>query len=75
MLGLMVVGLLRPSRRFGGGNDGVCLAADAYWQDGETLWTHTLACTSQNPIAHNNLGPNWPPADRSMRRLLITGRP
>ena len=27
-----------------------------YWRDSETLWTHTLACTSQNPIAHNNLG-------------------
>ncbi len=27
-----------------------------YWCSSETLWTHTLACTSQNPIAHNNLG-------------------
>ena len=27
-----------------------------HWRDSETLWTHTLACTSQNPIAHNNLG-------------------
>ena len=27
-----------------------------YWRDSETLWTHTLACTAQNPIAHNNLG-------------------
>ena len=27
-----------------------------HWHDSETLWTHTLACTSQNPIAHNNLG-------------------
>ena len=27
-----------------------------YWRDSETLWTHTLACTPQNPIAHNNLG-------------------
>jgi tetratricopeptide (TPR) repeat protein len=28
----------------------------SYWQNSETLWTHTLACTSHNPIAHNNLG-------------------
>ena len=28
----------------------------AYWQDSETLWTHTLACTTDNDIAHNDLG-------------------
>ena len=28
----------------------------AYWRNSETLWTHTLACTSDNVIAHNNLG-------------------
>jgi tetratricopeptide (TPR) repeat protein len=28
----------------------------SYWQNSETLWTHTLACTSDNFIAHNNLG-------------------
>ena len=27
-----------------------------YWRNSETLWTHTLACTSANPIAENNLG-------------------
>ena len=27
-----------------------------YWRNNETLWTHTLACTSRNPLAHNNLG-------------------
>ncbi|MGO9109395.1 MAG: hypothetical protein ACLP9L_09190, partial [Thermoguttaceae bacterium] len=27
-----------------------------YWRDHEALWTHTLACTSQNYLAHNNLG-------------------
>jgi tetratricopeptide (TPR) repeat protein len=27
-----------------------------YWKDGETLWIHTLACTSGNNVAHNNLG-------------------
>jgi protein O-mannosyl-transferase len=28
----------------------------AYWQNSETLWTHTLACTTDNDIAQNNLG-------------------
>jgi tetratricopeptide (TPR) repeat protein len=28
----------------------------AYWQNSETLWTYTLACTMDNDIAHNNLG-------------------
>jgi protein O-mannosyl-transferase len=28
----------------------------AYWRNSETLWTHTLACTSDNYIAQNNLG-------------------
>ena len=28
----------------------------AYWYDGETLWGRALACTSQNAVAHNNLG-------------------
>ncbi|HEX4122440.1 MAG TPA: tetratricopeptide repeat protein [Verrucomicrobiae bacterium] len=28
----------------------------AYWHDSETLWTHTLACTTGNDMAHNNLG-------------------
>jgi tetratricopeptide (TPR) repeat protein len=28
----------------------------SYWRNGELLWTHTLACTSGNYIAHNNLG-------------------
>ncbi len=27
-----------------------------YWCDSETLWTHALACTSRNHVAHNNLG-------------------
>jgi protein O-mannosyl-transferase len=31
-------------------------AQTAYWQDSESLWTHTLACTTNNNIAHNNLG-------------------
>ena len=28
----------------------------AYWRNSESLWTHALACTSDNFIAHNNLG-------------------
>ena len=28
----------------------------AYWRTSESLWTHTLACTNRNPVAHNNLG-------------------
>ena len=28
----------------------------SYWHDSETLWSHTLDCTSQNPLAWNNLG-------------------
>ena len=31
-------------------------AQTACWRNSETLWTHTLACTSDNYIAHNNLG-------------------
>jgi tetratricopeptide (TPR) repeat protein len=27
-----------------------------YWQSNESLWTHTLACTSDNAFACNNLG-------------------
>jgi Flp pilus assembly protein TadD len=39
----------------------VALAATAYiqtsyWRNSETLWTHTLAVTSDNDFAHNNLG-------------------
>ena len=28
----------------------------SYWKDSESLWTHTLACTSGNDVAENNLG-------------------
>ena len=28
----------------------------SYWHDSESLWTHTLACTSSNIFARNNLG-------------------
>ena len=47
-----------------------------YWRNSETLWTHTLACTSQNPIALTTTwAARWPAADRSTRRSPITGRP
>ena len=28
----------------------------SYWRNSQSLWNHTLACTSQNYIAHYNLG-------------------
>ena len=28
----------------------------SYWKNSETLWTHTLAVTTGNDVAHNNLG-------------------
>jgi tetratricopeptide (TPR) repeat protein len=28
----------------------------AYWQNNETLWPHTIACTTDNDFAHNELG-------------------
>jgi tetratricopeptide (TPR) repeat protein len=28
----------------------------AHWKDSISLWTHTLACASGNPLAHYNLG-------------------
>ncbi len=27
-----------------------------YWKNSISLWTHTLACTSENYLAHNNFG-------------------
>jgi Flp pilus assembly protein TadD len=27
-----------------------------YWKNSVSLWTHALACTSENSLAHNNLG-------------------
>ena len=27
----------------------------SYWRNAETLWTHTIACTEQNQMAHYNL--------------------
>jgi protein O-mannosyl-transferase len=27
-----------------------------YWRDNESLWRHTIDCTSNNVVAHNNLG-------------------
>ena len=31
-------------------------AQTSYWRNSETLWEHTLAVTSNNDVAHNNLG-------------------
>jgi len=40
-------------------------AQAAHWRNAETLWTHTLACTTDNWLAHINLGDD----------LLKMGRP
>ena len=54
-----------PSQRCLSGVEGALLVAGlmacawqqaAYWKDDETLWSHTLACTSKNWFAHTNLG-------------------
>ena len=36
----------------------------SYWRNSESLWTHTLACTSDNSVAQNGLG----------NALLLLGR-
>jgi tetratricopeptide (TPR) repeat protein len=36
----------------------------SHWRDSESLWNHTLACTTNNAVAHYNLG----------RMLLQSGR-
>jgi tetratricopeptide (TPR) repeat protein len=28
----------------------------SYWQNSELLWAHTIACTTENELAHTNLG-------------------
>ncbi len=35
---------------------GVAQVQASYWKDSVSLWTHTLACTTQNYLAHNDLG-------------------
>ena len=39
----------------------------SYWRNDESLWGHTLACTSGNYFAHNNLG-YWLAGPRPDRR-------
>ena len=48
---------------WGGLSAGVILALlvsariqTSYWRNSELLWTHALACTNRNSLAHNNLG-------------------
>ena len=55
-LGRIVAGRAASGRRGAGGAHGRCMASDTFWQDSGTLWTHALACTSPNNMAHNNLG-------------------
>ncbi len=44
----------------------------SYWKDEETVWTHALACTSRNFLAHASLAPSWPSAGRSTRPSPIS---
>jgi tetratricopeptide (TPR) repeat protein len=37
----------------------VAYAQTGYWKDSIALWTHTLACTTNNAIAHKCLGDAW----------------
>ena len=44
-----------------------------FWQDSETLWTHTLDCTSGNSMAHHHLGialSDWGLDDDAMVQFL-----
>lgn len=34
----------------------IAFAQTTYWRNSETLWTHALAVTTNNDVAHNNLG-------------------
>jgi protein O-mannosyl-transferase len=34
----------------------VAFGQTSYWRNSETLWTHALAVTADNDVAHNNLG-------------------
>jgi tetratricopeptide (TPR) repeat protein len=34
----------------------VAFIQTSYWRNSETLWTHALAVTADNDVAHNNLG-------------------
>jgi tetratricopeptide (TPR) repeat protein len=54
----------RYRREILGAGAGVIIAAltwlawiqTSYWRESESLWTHTLAVTSDNDVAHNSLG-------------------
>jgi tetratricopeptide (TPR) repeat protein len=35
---------------------GAAFVQTSYWRNSESLWTHALAVTSANDVAHNNLG-------------------
>jgi tetratricopeptide (TPR) repeat protein len=42
----------------------------SYWRNSELLWTHTLACTSDNYIAHNNLGDALPQKEKADEAIV-----
>ena len=41
----------------------------SFWSDSETLWTHALACTARNAVAHYNLGMLWPTGSGSTKTI------
>ncbi len=45
-------------------------AQTAYWRNSESLWTHTLACTADNYVAHNNLGNALPQTDKMDEAII-----
>jgi tetratricopeptide (TPR) repeat protein len=48
----------------------VCAAIQtSYWRDSESLWIHTLACTSGNYIAHGNLANTLADQGRSVEAI------
>jgi Tfp pilus assembly protein PilF len=45
VMGIILAGLM-----------GLCWHQTSYWRNNETLWNHSLACTSRNSLAHQALG-------------------
>ena len=47
----------------------------SYWRNAETLWTHTLACTGHNAIAHSNLAHVCHCREEPTKRSPISAKP
>ena len=71
-----VVGPWRSSRRWLLAGLMACAwQQTSYWQNSETLWTHTLACTRRFRSPTTTWASSWPTADSSTRPSPITARP